>query len=472
MATALALLLGDGHITVVSLLFLLATLLASARWGYGHGIFAAVVANLLLNFFFVQPLHRLAVGDAENLAVLGVFLAVAFVGAFMLSRLREQARRAVAHEAQTAVLLELSRETAQASTPRQALERLCTALARAAGARGCAVLSGEPLTVMASSMDSVSGTAPTRNEAAVAREALRSKEVARLEPNGPRPLTFVPLVGTQPAVLRFSGNVEVGTVKRPLIEAMANDMQAALERARLAAAANSAAELHRAHALQTVLLSSVSHDLRTPLTTIKAAISSLRDDSVAWTIEDRAAFLESIESQTDRLSRTVSNLLEMSRLESGTAQATLEAIEIGPLLTEVILATREVTREREVTQCAPDAAWLRADYGLLTLALTNLVENAAKYSMAGAPIRLEATNSPGRAFIRVVDAGPPIPADEIPLVFDKFFRGSTHRDATGSGLGLSIVKALVELCGGTVSVDSGVLGTAFTVSLPSATAPK
>lgn len=468
----LAVALDDGHITVVSLVFLLATLLVAGRWGYREGMAAAVLANLLVNFFFVPPLHRFAVSEPENLAALAVFLAVAFVGAYMLSRMREQTRHALEREAETAALLQASRETAQARTPREALDRLSTALARAAGAKGCAVLAGEPLAVAGATIDGPSALAPTRDEVAVAKEALRLTQVARYGgAAGGRPMTFVPIPGVRPAVLRLSGMVEGSVVEGAVVQALAHEVTATLERARLAGEAEAAVTLQRADELKSALLSSVSHDLRTPLTAIKAAVSSLRDDSVAWTDEDRAAFLESIESQTDRLTRTVANLLEMSRLETGAARAKLEAIEAGPLLEEVALATRDATRGREVSRCAAPGAWLRADYGLLTQALVNLVENAAKYSPADSPIRLEASSSPGRALIRVTDEGPGIAPADLPHIFEKFTRGTTTAASGGSGLGLAIVKAMVELCGGHVAAESAPGRTTFTISLPSAVAP-
>jgi two-component system sensor histidine kinase KdpD len=207
------------------------------------------------------------------------------------------------------------------------------------------------------------------------------------------------------------------------------------------------------------------------LTAIKAAVSSLRDDSVVWAEADHAAFLETIESQTDRLTATLANLLEMTRIENGLAKVHLEPIEVAPLLAEAAIATSAATRGRQVTTCAEEAIWLRGDYGLLVQALTNLVENAAKYSPARTPITLKGTRQGARIALSVVDAGPGPGAEEAPFVFEKWFRARSVGGATGTGLGLALVKAIAELNGGSVSLDSVAGATTFSILLPPTLAP-
>jgi two-component system sensor histidine kinase KdpD len=479
LTAALAPLLDERHIVDVAMLYLLVTLLIAARWGYGAGIFSAIAADLLVNFFYVPPLHRFTVQGPVNLAGLAIFLAVALFGAFMLSRLREQAAHARARERETSVLLGATREIAHAETPRQALDRLSEVIARAVGARGCAILAGEPLTVVAATVDSPSGLAPTRDELAVSSEALRSGAPARLNPvpAGKRGATnraaavYFPLAGPQPAVLRLVGELSSEMVHSQLLQALANETSIALERLRLAREAERVLSLQRADELKSALLSSVSHDLRTPLTAIKAAASSLRDETVDWTADDRRSFLETIESQTDRLTTTVSNLLEMSRIEGGAVRPTLEAIEVAPLFEELTLAASHAGSGRQIVSCAPPGLWMKADYGLLQQALANLIENAARYSTPGEPIFLEAAPSPGRMVLSVRDTGPGIPSEDLPHLFEKFYRGRAAGPVKGTGLGLSLVKAMVELSGGTVSVESTDQGARFTLSLPSAAAP-
>ena len=292
LTTVLAPLLDERHIVDVALLYLLLTLVVAARWGYGVGVFTAIGADLAVNFFYVPPLHRFTVQEPINLAGLLLFLCVAVFGAYMLSRLREQAARARANAAETAFLLGATREIVRAGTPRQVLDRICDALARAAGARGCAIIAGPPFAVAGATIDNASSAPLTRNELAVVEAVVRSREPARMlaETAHDRPSTFVALPESRSALLRFAGDIAPEVLARPVVQALVNEASAALERARLAREAERAAALERADEFKTVLLSSVSHDLRSPLTAIKAAVSSLRDESVEWSLEDRRSF--------------------------------------------------------------------------------------------------------------------------------------------------------------------------------------
>ncbi len=469
----LAPLLDERHIVDVALLYLLLTLVVAARWGYGVGVFTAVAADLAVNFFYIPPLHRFTVQEPINLAGLLLFLCVALFGAYTLSRLRRQVERANAHAAETAFLLEATREIVRAGTPRQVLDRISDALARAAGARGCAIVAGSPPLIVGATIDTHSASPLSRNELAVVAAALSTREPARIhaEMRWDQPATFVPLPETAQALIRFTGDVSTAALGRPVVQALVNEASAALERARLAREAERAAALERADEFKTILLSSVSHDLRSPLTAIKAAVSSLRDESVDWSLEDRRSLLQTIEAQADRLSGTVSNLLEMSRLEGGATRTRLEAIDVGLFLEEVELALAPAVAPRPLQVSRPEGVWARADYGLLTQAVANLVENAAKYSVPSGPIDIEASATPGRVAICVKDHGPGISPEDLPHVFEKFYRGHGVNALAGSGLGLALVKAMVEACGGSVSAASDGEGSRFTISLPAAAAP-
>jgi two-component system sensor histidine kinase KdpD len=277
----------------------------------------------------------------------------------------------------------------------------------------------------------------------------------------------------EPGVLRISGVAAAPPLANPsrLLRAFADEARLALHRAVLSNEAARTEALERAGELKSVLLSSVSHDLRSPLTAIKAAVGSLRDPAVHWSQQDEAVFLETIESQTDRLTTTVTNILEMSRLEGHAVRAVLERVEIAPLLYEVELAQRAVTAGRVVIVTAPRELWVLADYGLLFQALGNLIENAAKYSVPGGGISLSARSLPGRIQLYVSDSGPGIPPGNLPHLFEKFYRGSTSTTIEGTGLGLAIVKAMIELCHGTIRVASSQDGSVFTIELPATERP-
>jgi two-component system sensor histidine kinase KdpD len=476
--------LGERHILPVALLYLLVTLLVAARWGYTVGITGAVLADLLVNFFFVPPVHTFSVQDPENVAALLVFLAVAVVGASMLALLRRQIRISAARTVETSILLDVSQEVARAVSPRDALDRLCRATVHALRAQGCSIVRAEQWQVVGAA----GGLAAlTREEQAVASEAVRTNTIARvgLARAGHRAarsrdgtaaaVTFVPFGPASPerGVLRLRGPF----IPPPLVDmdrllhAFADEASVAVSRAMLAEEAGRVEALQRADEFKTALLSSVSHDLRTPLTAIKAAVDSLLDATVNWSEEDRASFLATIEGQTDRLTSTIDNLLEMSRLEGGAVRPTIEPVEVEALLNEVRLTTIAATAGREVTVDAPPALWTATDYGLIVQALVNLVENAARYSAPGGAILLLGRQAGGRVLLTVRDGGPGIPSADLPHVFERFYRGSQSLKTRGTGLGLAIVKAMVQLCAGSVYVATNADGNDFVIELPVSPTP-
>ncbi|OAI39283.1 hypothetical protein AYO38_07955 [bacterium SCGC AG-212-C10] len=483
LTAALAPLLGEGELVAVAMLFLLVVLLASAAWGYVAGLLAAILADVLLNVFFVPPLHTVTVQQPSNVAALCVFLAVAVIGASMLALLRRQLAIAQDRRSELTIMLGLSRELAAAPNPERALEALARSIVRAVGGQRADIFrkANERWTLIASTAEG-RATALSRDDAALAQSALDSGTLARRLSGGPRRSsslrpnqhqigdTFVPFrsEGSGDAgIIRIEGNIAAphGGDLDALLRAFADEAGVAIHHALLAEQARQTEALQRSDEFKSVLLSSVSHDLRSPLTAIKAAVGSLRSDEVPWSDADRGQFLETIESQTDRLTGTVTHLLEMSRLEGGAVRPTLESIEVQPLLEEVRHATVATTAGRTLRVDATRGSWVRADYGLLLQALTSLVENAAKYSVPGGAIRLRDGSIGGRVIIEVADEGPGIAADDLPHIFDKFYRGKTAKAVTGTGLGLAIVRAMVELCGGRVSVESSPAGAVFRLSL-------
>ncbi|MEO9254745.1 MAG: ATP-binding protein [Tepidiformaceae bacterium] len=476
-------LLDERHLLDVALVYLLVCLVASAYWGYVVGLASAVAAELLVNFFFVPPVNTFDARDFSSGVALLLFLAVATVGASMLSLLRRQVRLAEAGQAEASLLLQLTQEAASAITPRDAMERLCTAMTRALGAKGCAILRKDAeWSVVASCGD----PSLSRDEANLAEEALRSGETVRFGgavrariPSMPRnradrSLTFVPFQSPEHGALKFDGPLAspaFGDIDR-LLRAFANEASVADHRARLADEARRVEALQKADELKTALLSSVSHDLRSPLTAIKTSVGSLRDRGIDWGQADRESFLETIESQTDRLTSTVTNLLEMSRIEGGAVRPRIEPIEARPLLEEAVLGGGSALADRAVTVDSPAGLWLRGDYTLLLQALTNLVQNAGRYSTPHEPVCLSARPKEHSVRLSIGDSGPGFPPAEAARIFEKFYRGSRSSNKDGTGLGLAIAKALVETCGGRISVTSSPAGTTFSVELPQSEPPR
>ena len=473
LTAVLAPLVGEGQITNIALTYLVLTLIVSAVWGLRIGLPTAVAADVLVNFFYVPPLHRFTVHRAENVVTLVLFLFVAAAGSVMFELLRRNLRRAEQREAEISALLEASRVLARNESPRVTLDSLCVVIARAVGARGCSIIGTEPLEVVGATYDEASGRAPSRDESAVITEVMRRGESIRMRDDQRTVRSmFVPLRGTTPGVLRLAGPLRPprGIALSDILPGLLDEASVALDRAGLVQQSERASVLARSEEMKSVLLSGVSHDLRSPLTAIKAAVSNLRDPAVTWPDEDQRAFLETIESQTDRLTRTVANLLEMSRLEAGVT-AHPEPIELEPLAEELALTNAGDGASHPLRTSIPGGTWIRGDYGLVFQALSNLLENAEKYSPPGSSIELSAETRPGRVFIRVTDHGPGIPQADLPYVFEKFYRGAATSAVKGSGLGLALAKAMIEACRGTISVESSPAGTTFEISLPAATEP-
>jgi len=478
------------------LVFLLLTLVISSYWGWPIGVFAAIITNLTLNFFFIEPLHTLSVEHPENIFGLIVFLLVSVVGGSLLSAARRSGAEALRREAETVALLKLSRAMVGQTEPNVALHSVCSEVIDAFSAPGVSVLG--PPSAQWSVRASVGWALASRDvdaeERAMAQRSMTTGSVVRVgrtglgrgrrvriigsshgKDAGPlRAVAFVPLVigDSVLGVLRIDGPVgdtPVSAHPDRMLEAFASEAALALERVELASAASHTEALERADELKSALIASISHDLKTPLAGIKAAVSSLLDTGIAWSTEDRAVFLETIDSQTERLDRTISDLLDLSRIESGAVTPIARPIHVLDLLDDARERSAAATLGRRVEARAPDGLYVLSDESLLTHALVNLVENAAKYSTPGRDIRLAARSIGTRVEIAVEDDGPGIAAHDLPHVFERFYR-ARDRDGRvkGSGLGLAIVKGFVTLCGGDVSAESAETGTTFVLTLPGA----
>jgi two-component system, OmpR family, sensor histidine kinase KdpD len=222
--------------------------------------------------------------------------------------------------------------------------------------------------------------------------------------------------------------------------------------------------------LKSALLAAVSHDLRTPLATIKASTTSLLDPGVDWAPNERDDFLRGIDEETDRLSLMVGNLLDLSRIEGSVLKPDMEWYDLAELIQDV--AGRLAARARQrghvlTTDVAPDLPLLYFDYVEIAQVLVNLGENALKYAPPGTEVTLATRQVPGAIELSVRDTGQGISPKDVPHLFDKFFRAEKTGRVPGTGIGLAIAKGLVEAHGGRIWVESRVgEGTTFRFTLP------
>jgi len=482
-------------------LFLLFTLVIAAVWGWEAGLLAAILTNLAFNFFFIEPLHTFTVQEPNNVLALAVFLAVSVIGGTLLSQARRSAQEARRLQAEAETALALSQALSLETEPEAALRTLCREVTNAFAAPGAAVLarSAAGWAVLASAGSPDADRLPDPEERSLADRAVEEKRItgmgsAGLEaaprkrvvvPRGresafgrSRPVALVPLrLGEEVrGILRVDGPIRAAPFRdhpERLLSAIAGEAAITLQRLDLADEAAHAKALREADEMKSALMASISHDLKTPLAGIKAAASSLLDERIKWSREDVDAFYQAIDSQADRLNRIISDILDLNRIESGSLTPERSPVSVRGLLEHAREVTATEARGRDVIVEADESLAVMADEALIVQALVNLIENAVKYSKARGSIRLTAHRDGDAVSIRVADEGPGIAPEDLPYVFQRFYRADEHsRRVKGSGLGLTVVKGFVELCGGSVGVESSPAGTTFSVRLPAAASIK
>jgi two-component system sensor histidine kinase KdpD len=426
-------------------------------WGWWPALAAAVAAMLLNDYFFSTPLHTVGINTADEWLEELVFLAVAALTSNLANR--ERARREEAHRrAEEATLLYELGRALSADEFARALPAVTERLVQRFRLAGCVVkLDGEPRTVPPSAADVAPPGAPL---------------VA--SPDDPAtPVLRIPLRvgGRALGTLRLLGRADLTEQEQLLLETVADQLAATVERERLKGAEEQAELLRRTDQLRQALLSSVSHDLRTPLFSIKTAVDSLRQPRMDWSEAHRNSFLATISRESERLNRMVSNLLEMSRIEGGVLRPRRAWYDLGELTREVVDRLTPVLGGRPVNLVIPDElAPIQIDYLFIDQVLTNLLENAVKYTPLDSEITIEIRQAPSVLAVSVADHGPGIPVAERERVFDKFHRLAP--DGTpGSGLGLSVCQGLVQAHSGRIGVDDAPGGGArFWFELPTTVA--
>jgi two-component system sensor histidine kinase KdpD len=471
----------------IGFLYLLLVVLIAARWGWGPARFASVAANLSFNYFFQEPLYQLNVRDFGNVLELLVFLSVAALTSALLARARAGEAAARRREREARVLYELSRLIITETDRTAALSAICRRVRDTFGAESCDVLlrEGESLTPMAWS-GAAQQPLGTADERQAANRALREARPVSLGPRpgrgAPRivglrgrraPVVYLPMrVGDEViGVLRVAGRVEARSItddEMRLLQAFADQAALAADRARLLHEAAQAEALHEASRLKSALLAAVSHDLRTPLAAIKASVSSLLQPDMHWDPDTQRELLAAVNEETDRLTRLVSDLLDLSRIEGGALRPDLDWYDVTELVETVVARMEPVARAHRLEiDVAPDTGAARLDYVQIGQVIANLIENAAKYAPAGTAIRVGARRLDGAIEVSVSDQGPGIPLSERERVFDKFYRAPHAGRAAGTGLGLAICKGLVEAHGGRIWVEDAPTGGArFVFTLP------
>jgi two-component system sensor histidine kinase KdpD len=421
------------------LLFLAMTVAAALLGGLFPALASAAAGSLLLNWYFTPPVHTLTIADPKNIVAIAIFVGVAVSVASVVDLAARRTHQAARLRAESEILSFLAGNVLRGETSLEAL------------------------------LDRV-------------RETFGMESVALLErENDVAPWTCAGSVGPKPCAVPDDADVDVpvgdhmalaltGRVlpaeDRRVLAAFAAQAVVVLDRRRLREEADRARALAEGNRIRTALLAAVSHDLRTPLAGIKAVVTSLRSDDVEWSQQDQADLLEAIEEGADRLDHLVGNLLDMSRLQTGTVTSIIRETDLDEVIPMALGGVPEDSVDLDVPETLP---MVDVDRGLLERSVANVVENAVKYSPADTRVLVKASAIADRVEVRVVDRGPGVPDDAKDRIFEPFQRYGDSPRGNGVGLGLAVARGFAQAIGGTLHAeDTPGGGLTMVLSLPMA----
>jgi len=405
------------------LLYLSLTVAAALLGGLFPALASAAVGSLLLNWYFTPPVHTFTIADPKNIVAIAIFVAVAVSVASVVDLAARRTHQAARLRAESEILSFLAGNVLRGET---SLEALLERVRETFGMESAALL------------ERASDVEPWTCAGSVGPRPCQNPEDADVD---------VP-VGDHMA-LALSGRV-LPAEDRRVLAAFAAQAVVVLDRRRLREEADQARALAEGNRIRTALLAAVSHDLRTPLAGIKAAVSSLRSEDVAWSDEDQAELLEGIEDGADRLDNLVGNLLDMSRLQTGTVTPIIREADLDEVIPMALGGVPEDSVELDIPESLP---MVPVDRGLLERAVANIVENAVKYSPERTPVLVKASAIADRVEIRVVDRGPGVPDEAKNRIFEPFQRYGDAPRGAGVGLGLAVARGFTEALGGTLGAE-------------------
>jgi two-component system sensor histidine kinase KdpD len=447
----------------ISLVFLMAVLGSAIACGLLPSLFACLLSVLAYNFFFIPPLHTFAIADPENVVALFFFLLVAIVVSNLTAATRRQVVSARARAKATAELYAFSRKLAGIG----ALDDLLWATAYQVSSMlklntvlllpdneggGLALASGYPPEDVLDNADMAAARWCWEHNHAAGRGA-------DTLPGGR--WLFLPLrTGSGPVGVIGIDRNDPGPLLTPderrLLDALVDQAAVAIERVSLARGLAEARVLAETERLRAALLTSISHDLRTPLASILGTVSSLRSFADKYDATEREELLATLQDEAERLNRFVGNLLDMTRLEAGAIDLRLDLVDIAEIVGAALERAGSVLAHHRIeAEIAPDLPMVRLDAILFEQVLFNLLDNAAKYAPPGSRIDVRARRDGDVVTIEVMDEGPGIPSGDLERIFDKFYRVQAQdRRRAGTGLGLAICRGFVEAQGGRIEAQN------------------
>lgn len=497
MSVCIGLVLARIHIENISMLYLIVVMATAIVFGRGPAIAASITAFLTFDWFFVQPYYSITVSDPGEWLALLLLLLTAMVTGQLTAAVRRRAVLAQQRQREATVLYDVVRRMSDGDLDK-ALQAVAERLRGELALAGVVITlaEGGDVAIRAESGDAAAlalvetaadlpkqvlhpGQLPAANQRAAAGSwvrivpSRRHDQHHRQAPAANR-LWLVPVrVDTRRVgsliLVRPAGAGAFDPAEDRLLIALSVQLGLGVERRRLQQEATEAEVLRRTDVLKTALINAVSHDLRTPLASIIASAGSLRQEDVAWTEGERQDFAQAIEEEAQRLNGIVGNLLDLSRIESGNLRPEKGWYDLGALIDDVLGRLRTRTGGHRLTvSIPPDLPPVPLDYVEIDQVLSNLIENAAKYTPSGTEIAIVVRRSEDEVRVAVTDHGAGIPPAALPRLFEPFYRvdGMGPRPQ-GTGVGLSVARGLVEVHGGHIWAENRPEGGArFVFTLP------
>lgn len=474
-ATVVAWYLRSFHASDLGMIFLAAVLTAAVLQGLRPALVAAGLAFLIYNYLFLAPRYSFSIGAPTDILTLFVFLAVALVTGFLAGRVRDQQQATARRAAAITALLAASRRLSASAKKDDAATALAEQLSAATGGKAMILLPSGGEIAPAAAAPEMTPLGP--QDMAAARWAWEHGEAAGAG-TGTLPSagwTFWPLQGIakRAGVAAIEPQPGADAESQRFVFSLIDQGAIAVERAELAAEAADADALRRSERLRTALLNSISHDLRTPLSGVLGAATTLLEYGPELERPVQDDLLESVRDEAERLNRYVGNLLDMTKLEGGGVAPRTQSTDLRDVVTAAAdRVSRRVGERRLVRDYPPTISTAPADPTLLEQALVNILENAIAYSDDGSRIEAAVYEDERNVVISIEDEGRGIPTDQLQQVFEKFQRlseSSSDRSGQGTGLGLAIAKGFVEAMGGRIAAASPIhagRGTRILISLP------
>ncbi len=431
-------------LAVVAVVYLVPVTVGAVWWGLGPGVASAVVAFLAFNYLFIQPYYTFNVHNPGDWVVLVAFLAVAVVISELMGRVRTNLGMARARETEAVRLFELSTTLARSRDEQTVAEALIE--------------------------KSIDALLADRVEVSIETGA-NSVTLGRGMNFTRKPDIISPLQAARGLIgeirlWRIRPSIE--PAEKRILQTFASQGVLAIERIRLSNADRKARVLEESDRLKSSLLSSVSHELRSPLAAIKASVSSLRSDEIDWDAEARTDLLATVEEEIDHLNVLVGNLLDMSRIEAGALKPQKKPNMLAEIVGAVVARMRSQRQNHHIeVEVRDDLPLVNVDFVQMEQVFTNLISNSLKYSPPGSTIRLTAKPRDEHSLlVRLTNQSLPVPETDLERIFDKFYRINPSERVTGSGLGLSITKGIIEAHGGQIWAENLPDGLAFNFIIP------